>query len=424
LKWFKAFFQKERFQNNQKTIPLTNLASWLDEKSNSHEFENSLMNICNPIKEIRDDLVKDSRDLGSAVPDETTPTRLLRAGLAARFEVIKQIDSLEKNLSLPNHMDLDAVSSYQWTLVKSLERTVKNYGKAQMYMAALFPRESEALNSDLNRLGRLLVALEEELRKMRKEQEEVWFSRELVSKVMTELFEINELHRRINKDEETLIQLQNSTSKLEMQLKNFEASEEGKRAEDLKKELDISRDELKTLDKEMMNLVAPLAKALTRIVKQGSSERLTLHHRDVLELLSQSPSKALDTDVNEAIRELRSNLATLGLKDRKKEKTIAHIDFLIKNRPLERLKARQNIVQENIEDLEKRLSNSCSEFDFFRKDLNQTRTEIKYIEVELNQNRKTLVLLEERALADKVELRSRIGKIADEPIEIDFVRGE
>jgi chromosome segregation ATPase len=321
-------------------------------------------------------------------------------------------------------MDLDAVSSYHWTLVKSLERTVKNFGKAQMYMAALFPRESEALNSDLNRLGRLLVELEEELRKRRKEQEEVWFSRELVSKVITELFEIKELHRRINNDEETLIQLLNSTSKFEIGLKNFEASEEGKRAEDLKKELDISRDELKMLDKEMMNLVAPLAKALTRIVKQGSSERLTLQHRDVLELLSQSPSKALDADVNVAIRELRSNLATLGLKDRKKEKTIAHIDFLIKNRPLESLKARQNIVQENIKDLEKELSNSCSEFDFFRKDLNQTRTEIKYIEMELNQNRKNLALLEERTSADKAELRARIEKIADESIEIDFVGGE
>jgi uncharacterized coiled-coil DUF342 family protein len=424
LKWFRAFFQKERFQNEKNAIPLNDLASWLDEKSNSHEFEKSLMDLCKSIQQIRDDLDKDSRDLGSAVPDEATPMRLLRAGLAARFEVLKQIDSLEKNLSMPDHMDLDSVSSYHWAMVKSLERTVKNYGKAQMYMAALFPRESEALNSDLSRLGRQLVELEEELRKRRKEQEEAWFSRELAAKILKELFEIKELRSCIDKSEKVLIQLQNSNSKLEMQLKNFEMSDEGKRAENLKKKLDINRNELEVIGNEMMNLVAPLAKALTRIVKQGSSERLMLQHREVLELLSHSPSKALDNDVTDAICELRSNLTILGLKDKKKEKTIAHIDFLINNRPLESLKSRQNILQENIKDLEKELSNSCSEFDLFRKDLNRTRKEIKELEVKLNKNREKIILLEEQASADKAELRARIEKIADEPIEIDFIQGE
>ncbi|MCJ7445345.1 MAG: hypothetical protein MUO26_12620 [Methanotrichaceae archaeon] len=424
MKWLKTIFQREQPKNKIKFFQLSDLVPWLDERCNGVEFEKSLEDINTRIKEVAESFSRDLNALKMAVPDEATPARLLKVGLAARAEVIKQLESLEKNLVSPKDMDIDTISSYHWTLVKGLERTVTKYNKAHMYMAALFPQEAETLNSDLNRLSHQLVRMEDEIRKKRKEMEEIWYSKELIAEIRIELSGIGDLERRIKKNEERLSELHNFKDRLEFELRDFESSEAGTRAGQLKNILDVKREELKRLDDELENLVFPLTKALTRIVKQGSSERLTLQHRDILELLSKSPSQALDDDTNDAIRELRSNLATLGLKDKKKEKIIAHIDFLIENKPLESLKSRRNKLQNDIQDLEEKFSRSCHEINLFRKDLNKTRKDIKDIETELDQNRKDLISLEEKASSNSAELRERIAKIAGEPVEIELVLGD
>ena len=115
----------------------------------------------------------------------------------------------------------------------------------------------------------------------------------------------------------------------EAELKLLAASDEGKRTIELKKSLEEKREELARAKDEMLDLIAPLTKALSRIMKQGSSDRLNLQHGDVFRQLSKSPSMVQDLDVSGSLEELRSHLASLGLKDRKKEKTLDHIDLLI-----------------------------------------------------------------------------------------------
>ena len=52
-----------------------------------------------------------------------------------------------------------------------------------------------------------------------------------------------------------------------------------------------------------------------------------------------------DKDIAGSLEELRSHLATLGLKDKKKEKILDHIDLLIKRRSLENARARQQALR-------------------------------------------------------------------------------
>ena len=66
------------------------------------------------------------------------------------------------------------------------------------------------------------------------------------------------------------------------------------------------------------------------MMKQGSSDRINLQHKNVFEQLLESPSLVQDKDIAGSLEELRSHLATLGLKDKKKEKILDHIDLLIK----------------------------------------------------------------------------------------------
>ena len=145
-------------------------------------------------------LSKDISALESADADDGTPPKLLRAGLAARGEVVKQLETLSEKLLPPKKKDLDSAFQHHWTLVKGLERTVTTFGRAQRYVAALFPRNIESINSDLTQISRLLVDLEAEIGKKRKVQEESWYSRELAERLQEELSGIDELKKKTLQD--------------------------------------------------------------------------------------------------------------------------------------------------------------------------------------------------------------------------------
>lgn len=424
MKWFKKIFQKDKSEDNARSFRLSDLDIWLDEKSNQTLSEERLSEIYSGIEDLARDLDRDRQALTSAEPEDNAPPRLLKAGLAARGEVVKQIESLSRKLQPPSQWDVQSVSEHHWALVKALGNTVTKFGRAQRYVAALFPKESESINSDLNRLSRLLVQLEEETSKKRKEREEIWYSKELVSKIGENTVQIADLRASIERDDEKLSLLRVEEGRLDAKIKQLASSAEGRRAVELKKTLDLNGEELKGVEAEIADLVAPLTKALTRVMKQEASDRISLQHREVLETLSRSPLLALDGDISEPLQEMRSHLATLGLKDRKKEKTLEHLDYLIDKRPLEALKARHGNLSEEITDLERQLAESTSETEILKKDLASARKEIKRLEPELDQSRERLAALEEKASSDEAELKDRTGRLAGRPVEIDFGQEE
>lgn len=419
MKWLKDIFQRDKSKEDSGRLKLSDLNAWLDEKSSHTLAENKLKEIYKEMDDVAKDLAKDMKSLEDALPNESTPPRLLKAGLAARGEVVKQIEALSKKLDPPRQLDVESVSEHHWALVKGLGNTVQKFGRAQRYMAALFPRESESINSDFNALSRLLVQLEEEIGRNRKEREEIWFSRELAAKIPKEHEEIDALRDRVKRDEKRLSELQDFVKKGEAEIKRQASSDEGQRIEELKKTLSVKREELNGIEAETLDLVSPLAKALSRAMKQEASDRISLEHREALDILSHSPLQALDHDISAPLKEMRSHMAVLGLKDRKKEKILDHLDYLIDKKPLEALKARHLKLQEEIRGLEKDLSESTRGTVLLNKDVVKARKESEQLEAELSLNRQTLASLEEKTSNDEVELKERVGRIAGKPIEID-----
>ena len=170
-------------------------------------FEEHIQDIYSHIKEVAGKLAIDVKSLSLAEPDEATPPKLLRAGLAARGEIVKQMESLKEKMIPPGQKDIESAAAHHWTLVKGLERTVRSYGKAQKYVAALFPKNIEIINSDLTLVSRQLVELEGEIDTRRKELEEIWYSKELVTGLVEKLSNIEELERRAIDYEEKLARL-------------------------------------------------------------------------------------------------------------------------------------------------------------------------------------------------------------------------
>ncbi|MCX6677930.1 MAG: hypothetical protein NTU95_08315 [Methanothrix sp.] len=423
MKWLKNIFGGKKGGEEAAILQLAEINSWLEERGKESGFAMRCNEIYGRMDGVAKALSKDISALESASADDGTPPKLLRAGLAARGEIVKQLETLSEKLTPPKKNDLDSAFQHHWTLVKGLERTVTTFGRAQRYVAALFPRNIESINTDLAQISRLLVDLEDEIGKKRRVAEESWYSRELAERLQEELSSIDELKKKTLQDETTLAGIASRLSGLEEETKRLTASDEGKRTEELKRSLEKKKLDQSLTEDELADLIAPLTKALARIMMQGSSDRIDLRHKNVFEQLLESPSLVQDNDIAGSLKELQSHLARLGLKDKKKEKILDHIDLLIKRRSLENARSRQQAIVEEILDLESQIRESSREGHRLKEDMSQARKSKKSLESALDQAEKSLASLEEKAAADELELEERLARIAGRPIKLDLSPG-
>jgi len=422
LKWLKDIFSGKKDDKKTTGLALSEINSWLEERSHSSDFEEKLESTYKSVGEVARSLAGSIKALEAAEPDSSAPPKLLRAGLAARGEIVKQMESLAEKLKPPRGRDIDSASEHHWALVKGLERTVTTFGRAQRFTAALFPKEIEAVNRELTRISRLLVELEGEIKQRRGELEETWYSRELVDKLRKDLSDIADLRERAKSEESRQTELSASFAGMEEEQKRHAAGKDGKKIEELKKSLEEKHDELRKVKDEIADLVTPLNKALGRIMKQGSSDRLVLQHGNVFEQLRTMPSQVADSDIAGSLEELKVHLATLGLKDRKKEKTLDHIDLLIKNKSLQKIRVRQAELEKAVQEEEALLSEISSGPLQLKGQLSQTRKDLKSLEASLQKTREELSLREDLAGQHQAELKERLGKLAEAPVEIDLDR--
>jgi len=417
LNWLKKIFSGSASEAKE-SLRLEDVISWLDDKEASAGWGESLSRIYCRLEEQARELSEDISLLASAEPDPSTPPKLLRAGLAARGEVVKQMESLEEKIAPPRKRDLQSASEHHWALVKGLERTVTTFGRAQRYVAALFPKSLESINSDLGQISRTLVELEELIGKRRKLSEEVWYSKELAREIQKGLAAIDSLKKKLAGEEELLASTSARLTEHEQRAKNLAASDAGRRTEELKSSLEERKREKIQTEEELRALISPLTKALGRITKQSSSDRISLEHGEVFLQLLNNPAKVSDTEIAGSLAELRAHLATLGLKDRKKEKVLDHIDQLIGKRSLELARSRHFSLSEEIELLEAQLKESNREALALKDTISQDKKTLRTLEAAAEQSRKDLLLLQDKMNAKQSELVERMTRIAGKEMSL------
>ncbi len=419
MKWLTDIFHKKP-SDKAGCIGLSGLETWLDEKGSDPDADKRLKGIYTQIEKVAGDLAEDVTALNAASPDKEAPPRLQKAGLAARDAVASQINTLSGKLTPPEEFEAANAAEYHSSLVKTLGKTVTMFGRSQQFVAALFPKEAESINARLNTLSHLIVELDKEIGKRREIVDEVKTSKELLQRLRKECAKINDLNSSIRSKEETLAELRDSARHLQEELEMLASSDEGREAQNLKTELSESRNELSRIEAQMADLIAPLNKAIARIVKQDASDRLSLDHRKAFELLSKSPAEALDNDITEPLRELKSKIDLLGIKDKKREKIAEQIDCLIREKPLVALKAKHSLVQKQINNLQEMLQKSSLKTFKLEEEQRRINDQISRFEADLAQEKGHLVALEERAAGDKAELLAKMEELAGRPVEIDF----
>ena len=411
MNWLKKIFSGSGSKEGE-SLRLEDVISWLEEREASAGWEESLSGIYRHLEDQAGELSRDLSSLASAEPDPSTPPKLLRAGLAARGEVVKQMESLQEKIAPPRKRDLEAASEHHWALVKGLERTVTTFGRAQRYVAALFPKSLESINSDLGQISRTLVELEELIGKRRKLSEEIYYSKELTGEIQKGLVALASLKEKLAGEEEHLAGTSARLNEHEQRAKSLAASDAGRRTEELKRSLEDKKREKIQTEEELRALISPLTKALGRITKQSSSDRISLEHGDVFLQLLNNPAQVSDTEIAGSLTELRAHLATLGLKDRKKEKVLDQIDQLIEKRSLELARSRYSRLAEEIESLNGQLKESSQEALALKDSISQDKKTLKSLDAAVEQSQKDLLLLEERMSSKQSELKERLTRIA------------
>ena len=418
MKWLNNIF-KGGATAERSSLSLKEVDSWLAQHEDPSGFAERLNPIYNRMEKAAVSLSRDISDLNSAQPDASTPPKLLRAGLAARGEVAKQLDSLCEKLEPPHKRDPDNAFQHHWTALKGLERTVTTFGRAQRYVAALFPKNIERINSDLAEISRVLVDLEQEMKKKRKLSEEIFYARQLSEELQKELPRLEQLQESIRQNEAGLADLKSRLSNLEDEAGRHSRSDEGRRAEELKRELERALTMKSQAEEELAELVSPLSKALSRMAKQGSSSRISLQHDGLFQRLLKSPAEVRDEEISGSLVELQSHLSRLGLKDKKKEKTLEHIEMLIKNRSLEKARSNWAALEEEIVKTREAIAESSLEEVRIRQDSAQAKKSIKSLESSLVQQTKDLTSSREKATEHEKELEERLSNISGGPVQLD-----
>ena len=422
MKWLSNILKGNRAQAEHLRLKLGQIDPWLEQHEDLSGFAGRLDGIYSQMEKAAADLSRDISDLNSAQPDASTPPKLLRAGLAARGEVAKQLSSLSEKLEPPRKRDQEIAFQHHWAALKGLERTATTFARAQRYVASIFPKNIERINSDLTEISRLLVDLEQEIGKKRKLSEEGWYIRDLSGRLQEELQRLRDLGARVLQDEARQKDLKSLLSSLEEEASRHARSDEGRRAEELKRSLERALEEKRRAEEELADLVSPLSKALSRMAKQGSSSRISLQHDGVFQRLLKSPEEVEDEAISGSLLELESHLSRLGLKDRKKEKTLEHIENLIKNRSLEKARSSWTAMEKEIVVAREAIA-ECSREDLrIREEMSQAKKSLKILETGLESEKKELAAGQEKATANEKELMERLARMAGSPVELDLSR--
>jgi len=420
FKWLKNILQKTEPQASMETIRLSDLQGWLDEKSKDPHFEKVLAGLYGSFAVLSRDLDRDVQAMMAATPPQDTTPRLFKAGKAARDAVRNQMNVMSEKLTPPQETDLASGVEYHSTLVNHLGRTVLKFGRSQRYAAAVFPKELESINSDLTRMSQLLAELGKSLEKRQKELEGVTRSRELLSMLKEDYGRLAPLKGRVEEAERELSNIEDAEARKKKELEELQASDEGRQMSRLRETLNDRTGELERIETEMAALVAPLSKALSRLGKADAGDKESAQNRNLLDVLSTSPARALEHNIAPPLRELSAMIPQLGLKDRKREKVEAHIAHLLEARPLEALKSRHLQVMAEIESLGEQLEQRGLKSRQLKEELNVLRRRREQVLSELDQNKNALSVVQERVLGEERDVAARVEEMGGGKLLMDL----
>ncbi|MEA1909281.1 MAG: hypothetical protein U9N43_09700 [Euryarchaeota archaeon] len=403
LKWLNKIIGKETRQETP-TIAFHEVENWVaDElKADLGEFFKSAARVFAEIGEAKEQLVRDIRMFETVEPPEMPP-RVLKVGLAARDNIIKQINMLIDKINSPS-MDYSAIREFYVTTNTNLENMLEKSVKSHHSAKYLFPKEVGVVISDVRDVKKLLT----KLKLLIDENEDLIGTFSEISGVIQSITDLQdtivEHNLRIGSAGSELEGFQHTSDKCAVRLEQLSGSAEWDSFVKLETEVKQARDERDTIETSVIEMFMPLNKAFKRMEKQDTSGRHTLSakQKESLDMSLKNPIEMDAADVTDFMIDVCKLLDDdiLGLKDRKRDKATSQTKQIMDS--FASKKDAYQSISSRIIDIEDQISSLT---------ISETKTTL---ERELATNNERIERIEQEIENLRVELEMRGNELEDQ----------
>ena len=332
LKWLNKIIGKETRQETPE-IAFHELEDWVagELKADLDDFFKSAARIFAELEETKEQLVRDIGVFETAEPPEMPP-RVLKVGLAARDNIIRQINVLIDKINTPA-MDYSAIREFHATIDANLETTLEKSVKSHHSSRYLFPKEVGEVISDVRDVKKLLTKLK--LLIDGKEDQIGTFGEisGTIQSIKDIRDDITEHNSRIGNARSELNDFQHKSDDCAARLEQLSDSAEWSSFVELETGLRRACEKRDDIETSVMDLFMPLNKAFKRMKKQDASGRHTLSakQKESLDMCLKNPIEMNTSDVSDFMTGVCNLLENdvLGLKDKKRDKAMGQIKQII-----------------------------------------------------------------------------------------------
>ena len=425
VKWLNKIIgrQNQQKQHTTTTISFYELEEWVANESRVEldEFFESAAHTFAEIARTKEQLMRDINTLETAVEPPEVPTRASRVGLAARDNIMKQVNVLVDKIDIPAR-DYSDIVNFCRSVDDYIETTLGKSSRSYHQAKYLFPKEVGTVISDIRSIKKLLKKLEDSLdgKKAEVRNFDEISGRIQIIKDTTE--DITRYNSEINDASSKMSDIQDKINDCTARLEQLSLSKEWSSFVELENELKQTEKERDNIETSVVELFMPLGKALNRMKKQSTSGRHTLSKKqmELLDACLKNPISADAADIDDFLTEVCRLIegGTLGLRDKKRDKILDQIKYIVesfasKKEVYENLSSRIADIEHKIADLTISETKTTLE-----KQLAENTRKLTQLEDKLENLKEELEIRSEELENQKKELSDAINSI--KPVQIVF----
>jgi len=421
------------------SIEFNSIDTWLEKKSKKqfHELSENADKVYKDLKETLEQLKQDISELKNSEPKDDVPTRLVKAGLTNRDNMIRHLNSIVSKTKVPMQSDYKTILEFYKTTISYLQSNLEKFFQSRGYVKALFPEETDQVVSDVKTLKSLLQkliepakGLEEKIKAFQKAPEQIRYIQDLYTKIDQEKSKKETLEIKLS-DLKKTINMQNE------KIESLKNSDLWKKFKDLESSRTTYEKELKKLESYVNKIFSPISKALTRLEKQDDSGRYTLkpEHREILNLCLCNPIQVLNYDTVRSLHsrplvatdfllELQKIVEknTLNIKEGKRDKILEQINYILENKILEFSKKQYDHLQSKIKKIEDAISNITLQHEMknLEKSIYSANDQIAQLHHDIESSQKYIDLQEKELKNKKKILQETLETIAEKKVKVIY----
>ncbi|ADE35908.1 coiled-coil domain-containing protein [Methanohalophilus mahii] len=428
MDFLKKLFGKDRDEPEELHLEFENLFEW--SKTRYERQVNAAKPLISDLYSVIDNKLEqlriDKKAFMAATPIESADKKMGKIADSNRDVIVSNLEILDEKIIVPNDNSVEGAYAFYTESVSHLDTFLDNTRKSMLYAKSLYPTEYNKINADLANLNHALSDLFSAIEKPRNKLD-------MINNIFVDVEDIHNLESEIMDCRDKIQELENKYSSLDenvqdakSDLEKLIAGSEYPRAEAINSEIEEVRQQLLNVEADIKRMFTPLSKALSRMQKQDENGIHTLSPqvRNILDIVVNDPVSALDHDLDPLYDELilRLQSDSLGLKDKKKDKTLEQVHSIKNSSSLKSLYESKT----EYNNILRQLRGQLDQMDVYRqktsmeKDISKKQEALLSTQDKLEDEKKCLESLEEQLVNAKSKLSSHVNDAFEEDIEIHF----